>query len=78
MENLLVIPKNKKQLNLLKSLLEEMKIQFRTEKSESEEISVDLKNRIEEARKEKVQGKLVSIDSKNLWKIFNQILQKSY
>lgn len=67
MENLLVIPKNKKQLNLLKSLLEEMKIQFRTEKSESEEISVDLKKRIEEARKEKTQGKLVSIDSKNLW-----------
>lgn len=67
MENLLVIPKNKKQLNLLKSLLEEMKIQFRTEKSESEEISVDLKNRIEEARKEKAQGKLISIDSKNLW-----------
>lgn len=67
MENLLVIPKNKKQLNLLKSLLEEMKIQFRTEKSESEEISVDLKNRIEEARKEKARGKLISIDSKNLW-----------
>ena len=67
MENLLVIPKNKKQLNLLKSLLEEMKIQFRTEKSEPEEISVNLKKRIEEAKKEKTQGKLVSIDSKNLW-----------
>ncbi|MFY1048214.1 DUF2683 family protein [Chryseobacterium sp. GP-SGM7] len=67
MENLLVIPKNKKQLNLLKSLLEEMKIQFRTEKSEPEEISDDLKIRIDEARKEKKQGKLVSIDSKNLW-----------
>ncbi|WP_262150203.1 DUF2683 family protein [Chryseobacterium foetidum] len=67
MENLLVIPKNKKQLNLLKSLLEEMKIQFRTEKSESEEISADLKNKIEEARKEKKEGKLISIDSKNLW-----------
>lgn len=67
MENLLVIPKNKKQLNLLKSLLEEMKIQFRTEKSESEELSVDLKNRIEEARKEKKEDKLVSIDSKSLW-----------
>ena len=67
MENLLVIPKNKKQLNLLKSLLEEMKIQFRTEKSDSEEISVDLKNKIEEARKEKKEGKLIAIDSKNLW-----------
>lgn len=67
MENLLVIPKNKKQLNLLKSLLEEMKIQFRTEKSESEEISADLKNKIEEARKEKKEGKLIAIDSKNLW-----------
>lgn len=67
MENLLVIPKNKKQLNLLKSLLEEMKIQFRTAKSDSEESSTDLKNSIEEARKEKTEGKLISIDSKNLW-----------
>lgn len=67
MENLLVIPKNKKQLNLLKSLLEEMKIQFRTEKSEFDEISMDLKNKIEEARKEKKEGKLIAIDSKNLW-----------
>lgn len=64
MENILVIPKNKKQLSLIKSLLEEMRIQFRTENGESEEISLELKNKIEEARKE---SKLTVIDSKDLW-----------
>lgn len=39
MENILITPKNEKQLNLLKLLLEEMKIQFRYEKNETESIN---------------------------------------
>lgn len=65
MENLLVIPKNEKQLKLLKSLLEEMKIQFRTEKSD-DKFSPELDQKIKEARKEKEEGKLLTIDPKKL------------
>ena len=37
MEKLIVYPENQKQLNILKSLLEEMKIRFKTE-TEMEEL----------------------------------------
>lgn len=67
MENILVIPKDKKQLSLLKSLLEEMRVKFRTEKSQDDEISLELKSKIETARKEKKAGKLITINPTNLW-----------
>lgn len=43
----------KKQLILIKSLLEEMRVQFQTENDNSENISLELKNKVEAARKEK-------------------------
>ena len=42
MDNILITPKNEKQLQLLKLLLEEMKIQFRYEKDETEPINNEL------------------------------------
>jgi hypothetical protein len=67
MENILITPKNEKQLQLLKLLLEEMKIQFTFEKSETEAINPELERKINEARKEKKEGKLLTIDPKNIW-----------
>ena len=67
MENILITPKNEKQLNLLKLLLEEMKIQFRYEKNETESINPELEKKINEARQEKKEGKLLTIDTKKIW-----------
>ena len=67
MDNILITPKNEKQLQLLKLLLEEMKIQSRYEKDESEPINTELEKKINEARKEKKEGKLLTIDPKNRW-----------
>ena len=67
MDNILITPKNEKQLQLLKLLLEEMKIKFRYEKNENETINSELEEKINEARKEKKEGKLLTIDPKNIW-----------
>ena len=67
MKNILITPKNEKQLNLLKLLLEEMKIQFRYEKKEIEPINSELQSKIDEARQEKKEGKLLTIDPKKIW-----------
>ena len=67
MDNILITPKNEKQLQLLKLLLEEMKIKFRYEKNENETINYELEDKINEARTEKKEGKLLTIDPKKLW-----------
>ncbi|SFI13396.1 DUF2683 family protein [Halpernia frigidisoli] len=65
MENLIVIPKNEKQLSLLKSLLQEMKIQFKSENLKDPD--PELTKKIQKARKEKENGELITIDAENLW-----------
>lgn len=67
MDNILITPKNEKQLQLLKLLLEEMKIKFRYEKNENETINSELEDKINEARKEKKEGKLLTIVPKKIW-----------
>lgn len=67
MDNILITPKNEKQLQLLKLLLEEMKIKFRYEKNENETINSELEDKINEARTEKKEGKLLTVDPKNIW-----------
>ena len=67
MDNILITPKNEKQLQLLKLLLEEMKIKFRYEKNENETINSELEDKINEARTEKKEGKLLTIDPKKRW-----------
>lgn len=67
MDNILITPKNEKQLNLLKLLLEEMKVQFRYEKNENESVNSELEKKINEARKEKKEGKLLTINPQKIW-----------
>ena len=67
MEPLIIIPENERLLLLLKSLLFEMKIRYKSEKPSVEKFSEELNAKIVQARKEKDNGELVSINSKNLW-----------
>ena len=71
MEKLLIIPENKRQLDLLKSLLKEMKIKFiptfTEDETDNSYTTVELHQYIEKARQEKKDGKLVTIETKKLW-----------
>ena len=62
MENLIVYPENQKQLSILKSLLEEMKIRFKSEQKEMVRISVsnEAKNSILKGLVDAEKGNLVS------------------
>jgi len=67
MENILVIPKDKKQSSLIKALLEEMKVKFVSEKSENQIFSPELDKLIKQARKEKENGELTAVNPQNIW-----------
>ena len=71
MEKLLIIPENKRQLDLLKSLLKEMKIKFvptfTEDEADNSYTTEELHQYIEKARQEKKDGKLVTIETKKLW-----------
>ena len=62
MENLIVYPENQKQLSILKSLLEEMKIRFKSEQKEMVRIIVsnEAKNSILKGLVDAEKGNLVS------------------
>lgn len=68
METIVVMPENAKQLALVKAVLEEMRIKFRSQKLQEDIFSAELEKRINDARKEKAEGKLRTIDSKDVWK----------
>ena len=67
MENLIVIPENEKQLLLVKTLLQEMKIKFKIEKSYKNNFQDDLSLKIQKAREEKENGELITVDPHQLW-----------
>lgn len=67
MENLIVIPENEKQLLLVKTLLQEMKIKFKIEKSYKKSFQDDLSLKIQKAREEKENGELITVDPRQLW-----------
>lgn len=67
MENILVVPKNEKQLNLVKAMLDEMKIEYRSGKSKEAIFFPELEKRVKEARKEKQRGELLTIDPRKVW-----------
>ena len=67
MENLIVIPENEKQLLLVKTLLQEMKVKFKIEKSYKKNIQDDLSLKIQKAREEKENGELITVDPHQLW-----------
>ncbi|KEY18864.1 DUF2683 family protein [Kaistella antarctica] len=62
MENLIVYPENQKQLSILKSLLEEMKIRFKSEQKEMVRINISnqAKNSILKGLVDAEKGNLVS------------------
>lgn len=64
MENLIVYPENLKQLQILKSLLEEMKIKFKSEE-QVEELLDWQKKLIDEGLKDVEEGKLLSREEVN-------------
>lgn len=59
MENLIIYPENQKQLQILKSLLEEMKIKFKSEE-QVEELQDWQKKLIDEGLKDAAEGRLLS------------------
>lgn len=59
MENLIIYPENQKQLQILKSLLEEMKIKFKSEE-QVEELQDWQKELIDEGLKDATEGRLLS------------------
>ena len=59
MENLIVYPENDRQLSVLKSLFEEMKIRFKSE-TEVEELQDWQKRLIDEGLKDFEEGRIVS------------------
>ena len=59
MENLIVYPENQKQLNMLKSLLKEMKIRFKSE-TEIVELQDWQKKLVDEGLKDFEEGRFVS------------------
>lgn len=67
MENLIVIPENEKQLLLVKTVLQEMKIKFKIEKSYKNNFEDDLSLKIQKAREEKENGELITVDPHQLW-----------
>ena len=66
MENLIVMPENEKQLLLVKTLLQEMKVKFKIEKS-YKNFQDYLSLKIQEAREEKKNGELITVDPRQLW-----------
>ena len=50
METLIIVPENERQLSLLKSLLQEMKIIYKSEKSSTEKYSEELYSKIKLTR----------------------------
>ena len=64
MENLIIYPENQKQLQILKSLLEEMKIKFKSEE-QVEELQDWQKKLIDEGLKDVEEGKLLSREEVN-------------
>ncbi|MGN6532379.1 MAG: DUF2683 family protein [Ginsengibacter sp.] len=67
MENILVMPENEKQLALVKAMLQKMRIEFRSSESEKILDFPELEKRIKEARKEKANGELLTVNARNLW-----------
>jgi hypothetical protein len=68
MQSIIINPKNEAQLVLLKSLFKEMKVTFTISNEKDEnKFYPELQKKIENSRKEKKEGTLVRLDSKNIW-----------
>jgi hypothetical protein len=66
METLIVQPKTKEQLAALKAVIKALKIDFKSEKSDS--YNPEFVEKILQGREDIKRGKGVKIDTKDLWK----------
>lgn len=66
METLIVQPKTKEQLTALKAVIKALKIDFRSEKSDT--YNPEFVDKILQGREDIQNGKGVKIDTKDLWK----------
>lgn len=74
MEQIVIIPKNKKQASVIKAFLEEMKIRFRTETEEAEMTEEAFYAKIDEAKKEAKSGKRKLLNEEMKKELFKSIL----
>lgn len=77
MENLIVYPENQKQLSVLKSLLQEMRVRFKSEPQETVKIKISqaAKNSIQKGLDDNEKGNLVSEKEANQFfeDVINQV-----
>ncbi len=75
MENIIIMPENKKQFTAIKNFLEEMKVRFRTEKEDDTLMTEeDFYAKIDEAKQEAREGKIVRYTPELRQKLFGDIL----
>jgi len=67
METLLVRPENEEQLKAIKAVLKALHIDFTTKKKEKA-YNPEFVKKIQDSRKQAKEGKLSTVDTKNLWK----------
>lgn len=75
MENIIIMPENKKQFTAIKNFLEEMKVRFRTEKEDDTLMTEEeFYAKIDEAKQEAREGKVVRYTPELRQKLFGDIL----
>ena len=68
MEAIILHPKNKTQLSLLKNLAKEMGMSFETKKEEESPYNPEFVAKIMRSRKDFEEGRFTSIKTEDLWK----------
>ncbi|WP_158727743.1 MULTISPECIES: DUF2683 family protein [unclassified Flavobacterium] len=68
MEAIILHPKNKTQLSLLKNLAKEMGMSFETKKEEETPYNPEFVAKIMRSRKDFEEGRFTSIKTEDLWK----------
>jgi len=75
MENIIIIPENKKQFSAIKTFLEEMKIRFKTEKQDDTLMTEEaFYAKIDQAKKQAKEGKVIEYTPELEKKLFKSIL----
>ena len=75
MENIIIIPENKKQFSAIKTFLEEMKIRFRTEKKDDAQMTEEeFYAKIDEAKQQVKEGKVHRLTPELQKELFGDIL----
>lgn len=68
METIILHPKNKTQLSILKNLAKEMGMSFETKKVKEESYNAEFVSKIMKSRKDFEEGRSTAIKTEDLWK----------